>query len=213
MGDGISLLDALRDELGCISVKDGCSPQGQCGCCTVWVDGAPRVACVTPIRRVMGREVTTLEGVSHDQRIRWANAFVAHGASQCGFCTPGIVMRLAALEALSAETGGRAINASPMELRRDVEAGLRAHLCRCTGWQSIVEAAVDVLGDATGTGRVGAGDGPIRNQLLAGWRAQVEGPSFQSSGTDVVLGGGGFADDSAPADALAPTWRRRTTRL
>ena len=99
-------------------------------------------------------------------------------------------------------TGGLAIKASPMELRRDVEAGLRAHLCRCTGWQSIVEAAVGVLGDATGTGRVDAGDGPIRDQLLAGWRAQVEGPSFQSSGTDVVLGGGGFADDTAPADVL-----------
>ena len=105
MGDGISLLDALRDELGCRSVKDGCSPQGQCGCCTVWVDGAPRVACVTPIRRVAGRDVTTLEGLSDEQTARWSEAFVAHGASQCGFCTPGIVMRLAALE--DGGAGGR----------------------------------------------------------------------------------------------------------
>jgi aerobic-type carbon monoxide dehydrogenase small subunit (CoxS/CutS family) len=195
--DGISLLDALRDELGCRSVKDGCSPQGQCGCCTIWVDGAPRVACVTPIRRVKGREVTTLEGMSHHQRDKWADAFVAHGASQCGFCTPGIVMRLAALEAGS-EDRGRAKKASPMELRRDIEAGLRAHLCRCTGWQSIVEAAVDVLDDARETGE-GA---TVRDQLLAGWRAQLEGPAFQTSGTDVVLGGGGFADDTAPIDAL-----------
>jgi aerobic-type carbon monoxide dehydrogenase small subunit (CoxS/CutS family) len=189
------LLDALREELGCRSVKDGCSPQGQCGCCTIWVDGAPRVACVTPIRRVKGREVTTLEGVAHDQRDRWADAFVAHGASQCGFCTPGIVMRLAALESTGADTRGRAKEPSPMELRRDIEAGLRAHLCRCTGWQSIVEAAVDVLGGGQAT------EAP-RDPLLASWRAQLEGPAFQSSGTDVVLGGGGFADDTAPADAL-----------
>ena len=198
MEDGISLLDALRDELGCRSVKDGCSPQGQCGCCTIWVDGAPRVACVTPIRRVKGRRVTTLEGLPPEQRDRWADAFVGRGASQCGFCTPGILMRLAALEAPPAEGPGRQRNASRTELRRDIEAGLRAHLCRCTGWQSIVEAAIDVLGTATETREAATS----RDQLLAGWRAQLEGPAFQSSGTDVVLGGGGFADDTAPADAL-----------
>ena len=137
VGDGVSLLDALREELGCRSLKDGCSPQGQCGCCTVWVDGLPRVACVTPVRRVAGRSVTTLEGLATEQRDRWADAFVARGASQCGFCTPGIVMRLAAL----GESGG-----AGEPSRRDVEAALRAHLCRCTGWQSIVEAACDVLG-------------------------------------------------------------------
>jgi len=200
--DGISLLDALRDELGCRSVKDGCSPQGQCGCCTIWVDGAPRVACVTPIRRVKGREVTTLEGVPPEQRDRWANAFVAHGASQCGFCTPGIVMRLASLEPGGAEARGRAKTASSMELRRDIEAGLRAHLCRCTGWQSIVEAAAAVLGDAEAGASAGPAEAEPRDQLLASWRAQLEGPAFQSSGADVVLGGGGFADDTAPADAL-----------
>ena len=178
-------------------MKDGCSPQGQCGCCTIWVDGAPRVACVTPIRRVKGREVTTLEGLPHDRRDRWAHAFVARGASQCGFCTPGILMRLAALEAGDAEGGERTTGASPMEHRRDIEAGLRAHLCRCTGWQSIVEAAMDVLGDATETA-----EDATRDQLLAGWRAQLEGPAYQSSGTDVVLGGGGFADDTAPTHAL-----------
>jgi aerobic-type carbon monoxide dehydrogenase small subunit (CoxS/CutS family) len=200
--DGISLLDALREELGCRSVKDGCSPQGQCGCCTIWVDGAPRVACVTPIRRVKGREVTTLEGVPPEQRDRWAKAFVAHGASQCGFCTPGILMRLATLDAGGAEARGRAKTASSTELRRDIEAGLRAHLCRCTGWQSIVEAAEAALSDAGAGGTAGAVEGPMRDQLLASWRAQLEGPAFQSSGTDVVLGGGGFADDTAPADAL-----------
>ena len=103
----------------------------------MWVDGAPRVACVTPVRRIAGREVTTVEGLSAEQCDRWVAAFVARGASQCGFCTPGIVMRLAALD-------GAASGGPPS--RRDVEAGLRAHLCRCTGWQSIVEAACDALG-------------------------------------------------------------------
>ena len=137
-----------------------------------------------------GRQVTTLEGAPEDLRDRWAAAFVRHGASQCGFCTPGIVLRLAALE-------GTAAGRPPS--RRDVEAALRAHLCRCTGWQSIVEAACSVLGIDEATGAPAAGP---RNPVLAAWRAQVEGPAFQSSGPDVVLGGGGFADDSAPAGAL-----------
>src|SRR4029453_16588917 len=64
--EGGSLLDALRERLGVRSVKDGCSPQGQCGCCTVLVDGSPRVACVTPARRVAGRAVTTVDGLAHD---------------------------------------------------------------------------------------------------------------------------------------------------
>ena len=197
VADGISLLDALREELGCRSLKDGCSPQGQCGCCTVWVDGLPRVACVTPVRRIAGRGVTTLEGLPTEQRDRWASAFVAHGASQCGFCTPGIVMRLAALD----ETGGAGAPS-----RRDVEAALRAHLCRCTGWQSIVEAACDALGaddPPPASDAVPAVEtfGP-RDALFVSWRAQVEGPAFQSSGPGVVLGDAGFADDTAPPDAL-----------
>ena len=96
--DGINLLEALRDRLGKRSAKDGCSPQGQCGCCTVWVDGAARVACVTPVRRVAGRSVTTLEGLDPAVRDRFARAFTETGASQCGFCTPGIIMRLASLD-------------------------------------------------------------------------------------------------------------------
>lgn len=199
--DGITLLDALRDELGCHSLKDGCSPQGQCGCCTIWVDGDPRVACVTPVRRVAGRVVTTLEGLPEDRRARWADAFVAHGASQCGFCTPGIVMRLAALDADNGQRGTRL--ASGTEVRREVEAGLRAHLCRCTGWQSIVEAAVAALGHGPeARDRTEGEDASPRDPLLASWRAQLEGPAFQSSGADVVLGAGGFADDSAPPDSL-----------
>src|SRR6185437_3999412 len=95
--EDVSLLEALREDLDVRSVKDGCSPQGQCGCCTVLVDGAARVACVTPARRVAGRDVTTLDGLPDSARTGWAERFAALGASQCGFCTPGIIMRLHAL--------------------------------------------------------------------------------------------------------------------
>jgi len=169
------------------AVKDGCSPQGQCGCCTVWVDGSARAACVTPARRVAGRSVTTLDGLDAATRDRWASAFADAGASQCGFCTPGIVMRLAALEHKSA---GAPPGADAVAI------ALVAHLCRCTGWQSIVEAAAVALGPDAGPGVTG------RDPLLTAWRAQIEGPAFQSSGPSVVLGGGGFADDTAPAGAV-----------
>jgi aerobic-type carbon monoxide dehydrogenase small subunit (CoxS/CutS family) len=215
VADGVTLLDALREELGCRSVKDGCSPQGQCGCCTVWVDDAPRVACVTPIRRVAGRRVTTLEGVSPGQRDRWSRAFVRAGASQCGFCTPGILMRLAALE------GGDATPSRIVAGRDEIEAALRAHLCRCTGWQSIVEAALSALG-AEGssdhaTPQSPSGEqtpipGPMpaptdmvpnrRDPVLSAWRAQLEGTSLQVSNAEAALGQAGFADDTSPSDAL-----------
>jgi len=188
--DGASLLEVLRDRLGRRTPKDGCSPQGQCGCCTVWVDGAPRVACVTPARRVAGRSVTTLDGVPADVRGAWADALTARGASQCGFCTPGIIMRLAALGARRTAPG-----------RGEVERALLAHLCRCTGWATIVDAALDVLGptghsDAVGPGAAG------RDLGAAGRRATLEGGVPQVVGPGVTCGGGGFADDTAPADAL-----------
>jgi xanthine dehydrogenase small subunit len=176
--DGASLLEVLRDRLGQRTVKDGCSPQGQCGCCTVLVDGAPRVACVTPARRVAGRAITTVDGLADDQRRRWSDAFCQAGASQCGFCTPGIIVRLAALGE-GAASGER------------VETALLAHLCRCTGWRTIVEAATSCPGsDAS------------RDLGAASLRATLEGGTPQRVGPDVALGHGGFADDLAPPDAL-----------
>ena len=91
------LLAALRDELAVFSPKDGCSPTGQCGCCTVLVDGKARVACQTSLDKAAGSEILTLEGVAPEERAAMAEAFAAHGALQCGFCTPGIVMRTKAM--------------------------------------------------------------------------------------------------------------------
>ena len=179
--DGASLMEVLRDRLGIRSVKDGCSPQGQCGCCTVWVDGKPRVSCVTPARRVAGRAITTLAGLPSDTRDGWGEAFCAAGASQCGFCTPGIVMRLAGLEARSGDDRSRSAAAS----------ALAAHLCRCTGWQTILDAW-------EGFGAVA----PQRDWAAAAQRAELEGGVPQEVGVSVSLGEGGFADDTVPERAL-----------
>jgi xanthine dehydrogenase small subunit len=175
----------LREQVGLRSAKDGCSPQGQCGCCTVWVDGSPRVACVTPVRRLGGREVTTLDGLPADVVDRWAEALVGCGGSQCGFCTPGIVMRLSALDPGSSDE----------RIRR----ALLAHLCRCTGWQTITEAARQVIGDR----RLGAAEDPApRDFDRAAERARLEGGVAQRVGPPVALGRAGFADDLSPTDAL-----------
>ena len=178
---GESLLYVLRERLGVLSPKDGCAPQGQCGCCTVLVDGEPRVACVTPAERVDGRAVTTIEGLSEDARARFAAAFVATGGSQCGFCTPGIVMRFA---------GTRA---------RDVDRSLAAHLCRCTGWLTVRDAVAAVAAMVAGGAAPG---GPERDLAAASRRAALEGGGPQHVGFDVPLGGAQFADDTAPRDAL-----------
>jgi len=174
--EGESLLSVLRERLGIVSVKDGCAPQGQCGCCTVLVDGEPRVACVTPAVRVEGRSVTTVEGLAPDVRAALAASFVARGGSQCGFCTPGIVMRAC---------GARV---------RDLDRALAAHLCRCTGWRTIYDAiraaAVDVSVAAE------------RDLVGAARRAELEGGVAQRVRPDTPLGGAPFADDTAPRDAL-----------
>lgn len=141
------------------------------------VDGRPRVACVTPVRRVAGRSVSTAEGLEPAVRDRLTAAFVKHGASQCGFCTPGILCRLAAL--------GDA--PSPQQ----VETALLAHLCRCTGWRTIVDAATDPNADTE-----------VHDTEAARRRASIEGRTGQATGAQVVLGGGGFADDTAPHDCL-----------
>ncbi|MDQ1382724.1 MAG: hypothetical protein QOG65_103 [Actinomycetota bacterium] len=172
-----SLLNVLRERLGIVSAKDGCAPQGQCGCCTVLVDGEPRVACVTPAARVEGRAVTTIEGLDPTERDRAAAAFVATGGSQCGFCTPGIVMRFA---------GTRA---------RAIDRSLAAHLCRCTGWLTVRDA---VSADA----RVDAPAPAARDLGAAASRAALEADGVQRVDAYVPLGAAPFADDTAPRDVL-----------
>jgi selenium-dependent xanthine dehydrogenase len=127
--EGMHFLEVLREECGITSVKDGCAPQGICGCCTILLDGHPALACLKKPHQVAGREVVTLEGVPEAQRRLLARAFVQEGAVQCGFCTPGIVLR-----AKSVLDRGRGVD------RQAVRRALAAHLCRCTGYQRIFDA-------------------------------------------------------------------------
>ena len=126
---GASLLDLLRDECGLRSMKDGCAPEGSCGACTVIVDGRAVVSCAQPAGRFEDREILTLEGLSPGARAAWADAFVGAGASQCGYCSPGIVMKAEALLARNPDPG-----------RDEVAKALAGNLCRCTGYIKIIDA-------------------------------------------------------------------------
>ena len=198
--DGLTLLEALRGPVGARSAKDGCSPQGQCGCCTVLVDGSPRVSCVTPLRRVAGRDVQTFDGLDDAIRERWSRAFLDHGASQCGFCSPGIVVRLEALRRTAAAGASLRDGA--------VDRALAAHLCRCTGWQTIAEAAAEVLGEAEpgvpadGEPGVAVAAPQVRVDArdldAAGRRATLELGAPQRVSPVVAEGAVGFSADTAP---------------
>ncbi len=127
--DGRNLLELLREEAGIRSIKDGCSPEGICGCCTVLIDGRPVLACKTKPCRIEGKEVTTLEGLSDAERKLLARAFADEQAVQCGFCTPGIAMRTHAL-----------LKNNPTPDAGRIQSALKGHLCRCTGYKSIERA-------------------------------------------------------------------------
>ena len=171
------LLAALRDELGIISPKDGCSPSGQCGCCTVLVDGKARVACQTPMEKADGASILTLEGVDAAERERYATVFAAHGALQCGFCIPGIIMRVKAL----LDKKGSALT------RENASRHLGGHLCRCTGYIKILDA-VDSLA---------AGEVPV---ALPCGGIGTSGIRYEAA--ELSLGDRPFIDDLAPAGLL-----------
>src|SRR3990170_6190363 len=130
---GTSLLDLLRGPCGLRSMKDGCAPEGSCGACTVIVDGRAVVSCAQPAERVAGRAVETLEGLPAEARELWADAFAATGASQCGFCSPRIVMKAEAL-----------LRREPDPGREAIARALAGNLCRCTGYASIIDAIEQV---------------------------------------------------------------------
>lgn len=126
---GESLLEVLRHRCGILSVKDGCAPQGQCGCCLALVDGAPKTTCAVAAETVDGRHVLTLEGVSDEERSLTARAFAAAAGVQCGFCIPGIAMRAKWL-----------LDRQPSPSRREIARAIDGNLCRCTGYVKIVDA-------------------------------------------------------------------------
>lgn len=126
--EGMTLLEIVRDLCHVTTPKDGCAPQGYCGCCTLLIDGKPVPSCLRRPEQAAGKDVTTLDGLEDLERQILVDAFVREGAIQCGYCIPGIVTRAAAL-----------IRSGKRE-RRDIARGLSGHLCRCTGYARILDA-------------------------------------------------------------------------
>ena len=140
--DHALLLDVLRDQIGLTGTKRGCDG-GECGACTVLVDGAPQLACLTLAVRCAGREVETIESLAEGGRMSaLQRAFHEKLGTQCGFCTPGMIM---AAEAL--------LRADPDPDEAAIKAALAGNLCRCTGYVKIIEsvrAAAEAAGTPTG---------------------------------------------------------------
>ncbi|MCD4790414.1 MAG: selenium-dependent xanthine dehydrogenase, partial [Bacteroidales bacterium] len=124
-----SLLNFLREEQNITSVKDGCSGQAACGACLVEINGRAKLSCVTKMKSLEGAEIVTLEGVPDNIKNVLAKAFVKKGAVQCGFCTPGILMRTKIL-----------FNENPKPDREEIKKALSLNLCRCTGYKKIIDA-------------------------------------------------------------------------
>ena len=151
--DGVSLMEVLREQAGLISPKNGCAPQGSCGCCTVLVDGRALSSCVVPARQVAGKHVITLEGFDARERHVFAHAFAVTGGLQCGFCIPGIVVAAKHL-----------IDRNPDPTRAQIAEALNNHVCRCTGYVKIVDAVDmaarglrgETMPEADYSGRIGS---------------------------------------------------------
>ena len=171
------LLSALREELGVTSPKDGCSPSGQCGACTVLLDGKAIQSCLVSMEKAEGKSVTTLEGFEDAERKQLADAFASTGALQCGFCTPGILVRTKSL-----------IDQKGADLDRKTTAGrLGGHLCRCTGYTKIFEA-IDLL---------------VANEVVPPHTPDRVGDSgVKYEGIELALGERGYVDDIRPEGLL-----------
>lgn len=125
------LLDVIREELHLTGTKEGCG-EGECGACTVLVNGEPYNSCLTPIANVIGKEVITIEGFRETKAYRViADAFADQGGSQCGFCTPGMILASYAV-----------LKKNPHPTEEEIREALSGNLCRCTGYNSIVNAVM-----------------------------------------------------------------------
>ncbi len=130
-----TLLEVIREQIGLTGTKKGCD-RGNCGSCTVIIDGNPVASCLTLAVEVNGKNITTIEGLAKDSQLHPVQkAFIEHGAIQCGFCTPGMIMSVTALL-------GK--NQNPNE--QEIKEGISGNLCRCGGYARIMEAVASVRG-------------------------------------------------------------------
>jgi len=128
---GETLLGVLRERLRLTGTKEGCL-EGECGACTVLLDGLPVASCLVAAAAVDGQCIRTVEGLATAERLHpLQQAFLDHGAVQCGFCTPGLLMTLTAL-----------IERRPSPSRPEIEAALAGNICRCTGYRQIIDAVL-----------------------------------------------------------------------
>ena len=127
----LRLIDLLRDRFGLTSVKEGCS-EGECGACTVLVDGRAVTSCTILAFQMEGKSITTLEGLADDELHPLQEAFVDNDAVQCGFCTPGMILSAKAL-----------LDANPSPTEDEVRRALEGNLCRCTGYVPIIRAVLE----------------------------------------------------------------------
>ncbi|MBL6945506.1 MAG: selenium-dependent xanthine dehydrogenase [Rhodospirillales bacterium] len=168
-----SLLEVLRETCKIKSLKDACAPQGQCGACLALIGGKPRKTCSLPMAAVKNKDVITLEGIPGAERQLYADAFQVAAGLQCGFCTPGLVLRIKHLT-------DRDENMS----RDDIAAALDGHLCRCTGYVKIIDA-VELIYDAKHGGSL--------PQALA--EGGVGAPVKRYQGAELTLGTRPFVAD------------------
>jgi aerobic-type carbon monoxide dehydrogenase small subunit (CoxS/CutS family) len=123
------VVDLLREDLNLTGTKEGCG-EGECGVCTILVDGESRLSCLMLSPQLEGRKVTTIEGLASGEKLHPVQeAFVEFGAVQCGFCTPGMILRAVDL-----------LQKNPNPTRLEIRGGISGNLCRCTGYQKIVDA-------------------------------------------------------------------------
>lgn len=127
------LIDFLREEMNLTGVKEGCS-EGECGACTVLFNGDPVNSCIMLAIQAEGAEITTIEGIAKDGKLSdLQQAFIDHGAVQCGFCTPGMILAAQAL-----------LDKNPHPAEAEIRHAISGNLCRCTGYQAIVDAILAV---------------------------------------------------------------------